>query len=602
MTTPEAALITRRAVAFTPKTLDRTKRTVEAVVSTGADVPRPGFTERLDLSGADMSRMIGAPVLNAHRQGSITDALGVVESARMEGGRMIATLRFSRRPEADAVMDDIEDGVIRGVSLGYSVQAWKETRDANGGPVRIAARWTPVEVSLVPLPADPGATVRSLDMPEPTPQPAPAPNPAPPAPPATETRAASAEEVRAIAQIARLDDGFVTTQTTAGATVEQARAAAFLAMQSAQPPIRTVSPSVGPSNDDPAVINKRMGEALFARINPTHQLSEPARAYYGLTMPEIGREILRRAGVPTTGMGPATIITRALHTTSDFSAILGDTVGRTMRTAYGAAPSGLKPLARMTTARDFRAKHRIQLGEFPTLERVNEAGEFKSGTMAEAKETYAVESFGRIIGISYQAMVNDDLGAFTDLSARIGTAAAAFEADQLVKKLEANPAMSDGKTLFHADHGNISANELIPFSAPFETTPLEAARLAMRKQTGLSGDLIAVTPRYVLAPAELETGAEKLLSAIQANRVSDANPFSTLSLVIDPRLTSPTRWYMAADPAQIDGLEYAYLEGAEGPQIESRNGFEVDGVQIKVRLVFGCGFVDWRGWHRSTPA
>ncbi len=312
-------------------------------------------------------------------------------------------------------------------------------------------------------------------------------------------------------------------------------------------------------------------------------------------MPEIGRDILRRAGVSASGMSASTIVTRALQTTSDFSLILGDTVGRTLRTAYSAVPGGVQMLARRTTARDFRAKHRIQLGEFPTLEPVGEHGEFTSGAMAEAEETYRVETFGRIIGISRQALINDDLGAFTDLSTRIGVAARSFEADQLVKKLEANPVMKDGRALFHADHGNLA-----DITGEVDQTTLSAARLAMRKQTGLGGDLIAVTPRYVLVSAEQETEAEKVLSEIQAHRTDDVNPFSALSLIVDPRLSEAAPWYVAADPAQIDGLEYAYLDGAEGPQIESRNGFEVDGVQIKVRLDFGCGFVDWRGWHRNA--
>ena len=69
-------------------------------------------------------------------------------------------------------------------------------------------------------------------------------------------------------------------------------------------------------------------------------------------------------------------------------------------------------------------------------------------------------------------------------------------------------------------------------------------------------------------------------------------------MIVDPRLAPGTRWYVAADPALIDGLEYAYLEGAPGPQIETRVGFEVDGVSMKVRLDFGSGWIDHRGWVR----
>ncbi len=83
------------------------------------------------------------------------------------------------------------------------------------------------------------------------------------------------------------------------------------------------------------------------------------------------------------------------------------------------------------------------------------------------------------------------------------------------------------------------------------------------------------------------------------------NPFAnTLELVVDPRLDakSETAWYLAADPATVDGLEHAYLEGQAGPYVELRNGFEVDAVQIKCRLDFGAGFVDHRGWYRNPGA
>ena len=94
-------------------------------------------------------------------------------------------------------------------------------------------------------------------------------------------------------------------------------------------------------------------------------------------------------------------------------------------------------MARETTAADFRAKTRLMLDSAGIgLERVNEHGEFKSGTMAEAAESYRLETFGRIFGITRQALVNDDVGAFTDLPRRLGQAAAAFEADQLVALLE----------------------------------------------------------------------------------------------------------------------------------------------------------------------
>jgi hypothetical protein len=336
------------------------------------------------------------------------------------------------------------------------------------------------------------------------------------------------------------------------------------------------------------------------RGNPHRQPSGPARQYLNMPTPEIARECLRRAGVSTQGLWGDTLIVRALHTTSDFPQILADTVGRTLRDAYAAAPAGVRQLAREASLPDFRTRARLMLDSTGfELQKVNEHGEFTSGTMIETGEAYKLDTFGRIFGITRQALVNDDLGAFSDLSRRLGLAAAAFEAQFLVDLIEANngagPRMSDGRTLFDPAHGNVAEN-----AGALSEETLSAARLAMRRQTAAGGGPIAVTPRYVLVGPENETSAEKLLSAVQAVRTEDVNVFAPLTLVVEPRLKSPGRWYFVANPAEVDGLEYAYLAGQPSPQIDSQTGFRIDGVEMKVRLDYGAGFIETRGWYTNA--
>ncbi len=61
-----------------------------------------------------------------------------------------------------------------------------------------------------------------------------------------------------------------------------------------------------------------------------------------------------------------------------------------------------------------------------------------------------------------------------------------------------------------------------------------------------------------------------------------------------------TNWFMVADPSQIDTIEYCYLEGQQGVYIETRYGFEVDGVEIKARLDFAAAAVEPRGLQKNT--
>lgn len=596
------SIITRRAPS-TPRTWNAESRTFEVVFSTGAGVERRdargAYVEILDIN-QDWPEQV--PLLDGHRRESLDNVLGSVVQLRTVGVEARATVRLSRHsPLADRLAAELSDGANFGVSVGYTVEAWSEANDPNTGRrMKTATRWTPVEVSIVPIPADRSASIRGSAMTTSTDPAAAQDNPA-----ADHSRAATMTvsgtfEAQVSPQGSETEDDPSTEQNPPAE--QDQRSARLAALRTRSAPLRAVrsTATVVAEHNDPEVRVRAMGEALYTRVNPRHQPSEHARSFIGLTIPEMARDLLRTRSISTTGLSPAAVIERALHSTSDFPIILGDTVGRTLREAYGAAPSGVRQLGRATTAKDFRAKHRIMLSAAPTLEKVNEAGEFKSGSMGESKESYKIDTFGRIIGITRQALVNDDLGAFADLSRRMGQAAAAFEADFLVNLVRdgtgAGPLMADGKRLFHADHGNLAAS-----GAAIAEDTLSAARLAMRRQTGLSGELISVTPRYLLVSPENETTAEKIVSAIQATKTDDANVFTKLSVVVEPRLIG-NAWYIVADPSEIDGLEYAYLEGEPGPQVTTQAGFDVDGVRLRIRLDFGAGFVDHRGWYRNPGA
>ncbi len=83
---------------------------------------------------------------------------------------------------------------------------------------------------------------------------------------------------------------------------------------------------------------------------------------------------------------------------------------------------------------------------------------------------------------------------------------------------------------------------------------------------------------------------------------ANVNPYANLAVVVDPRLDakSATRWYLIG--GGFDGLWVSYLEGSTGPQIDTKAGFEIDGVQLRVRLDFGAAFIDHRGWYSNAGA
>jgi hypothetical protein len=157
-------------------TVDKEARTVELIWSTGAPVTRVNpwtgerWVEKLSMNPMHvrLERLNeGASLLDSHSAYSVTRVLGgvVPGSARIEKGKGFALVKFSRRPDADAVFTDVIDGVVRHVSTGY--QTHKVEEQAGKGeklPVRTAVDWEPFELSMVPLPADRGAHVRAEDL------------------------------------------------------------------------------------------------------------------------------------------------------------------------------------------------------------------------------------------------------------------------------------------------------------------------------------------------------------------------------------------------------------------------------------------------------
>ncbi|HWI20363.1 MAG TPA: Mu-like prophage major head subunit gpT family protein [Vicinamibacterales bacterium] len=343
-----------------------------------------------------------------------------------------------------------------------------------------------------------------------------------------------------------------------------------------------------------------MAESLSARCGGPAPSNE-AKAFTHMRVIDMAKECLALRGVRTTFlMSPNAIVQRALHTSSDFVELLTGAGNRILRTGYESYKGGLVRICKQSTARDFRAKQTLMLGEAPELLEVPQHGEVKRGTMAESKESYSLATFARIFGITRQALVNDDLDAFGDMTQRLGRAAAEFVAAQLTAKLVANPTMNDSVALFHANHGNVGT------AGAISITTLTEALKKLRLQKGLDGTtVIDVTPKYLVVPAALEVVARQYVAQINATSASNVNPFSAqLDVVVDPRLdaSSATAWYLAADPLMIDTLEYSFLEGEEGPQIESRAGFDVEGIEMKVRLDFGCGVLDYRGLFKNAGA
>jgi len=648
-----------RAAEVRAQTVDEEARTVELVWSTGAGVERriPGIGRVLEVLEMDernirLDRLRnGAPLLNTHWDFDLSDVLGVVEEAWVEDGAGMARVRFSGREQVDGVWRDVAAGIIRNISVGYRVHAMEiEERDGEI-PIMRVTDWEPLELSAVPVPADPGAGFRAEDdqaypctlKRAPTPdqskeddmsdeengvetrdakpdakqdKPASAPEQVivderkarDAAEDAVKAERARAAEIRKIgSRLADKFEGFdkalIDQAIDDGRTVEQARAAFLDALAEADSGA-TVNSRVSVGRDERETKRRLMADALSARVRNKDPEDDAAREFRGMTLVDMARECVDIRGERTRGKTRSEIVREALsrgyHSTSDFPLILANVMNKTLRAAYEAAPQTFRPIVRERTASDFKPITNVRLDGSISLVAKPEGAEYKFATIGEHSEVYSLATYGRAISFTREMIINDDLAAFDRITGKFGQAAADFESDTVWALLTSNPTMGDSTALFHADHGNLASAGAITIDN------LGKARTLMRNQT--DGDTrLNIEPAFLAVPAELETVARQYMTAsIVPETSANANVYAnSMGVIIEPRLAETTvggsadDWYLIANPSRIDTIEIAYLEGEAGVQTEQTEDWNTDGVKLKARLVFAAKAMDWRGFVKN---
>jgi hypothetical protein len=240
---------------------------------------------------------------------------------------------------------------------------------------------------------------------------------------------------------------------------------------------------------------------------------------------------------------------------------------------------------------DFREANRFRNGTFGTLDVVAEGGEYTNKAIPDgAKISIATETRGNIISISRQALVNDDMGALTDLAVRFGRSAGLSIEAAVYALLQENsglgPTLDDSNTFFHASRGNIGTGAALSVAA------LIADKVKMRQQQDpSSNEYLDLLPRILLVPAGLEADANLInvnqtdptASATQGKQNMAKGMFG--DIVSSPRLTNATRRWLFTESKEA--FKVVFLEGSgEGPTLESEEGFRTDGLSWKARIDF----------------
>lgn len=585
---PEPNLPLTRAAPLRASSWNKEDWTFDLVLSAGAAVERGGFVEVLDLDGASWPDTI--PLLDSHRQGSLDDNLGDVTAIRREGDLIVGTVRLSKHSDkAKRIAAELSDGRSFSASIGYSVERWAESKPA-GKRTLTAKTWRIMEASLVSVPADPSSKIRSTPMPQATIDTTPA--------PAVATRAEINASIRSAAKAAGLGQDFIDHHVDAESDIATVNADA-LARLSARSAAAPSNIQIGTDHTDPASIRSAMADALAHRLAPgAVKLEGRATEYRGHALLDLVGDMAAARGERVNLRNRDDLLERAVgaHSTSDFPLLLADAANKALLSQYSIAAPTYRTWSARKPFTDFKEHSFLRVGDVPAFTEINEGGEPKYGTISENAEKVSAKEYGTGIAIGRRALINDDLSALSDFSNGIAIRAANDENKLAYGKLKANAALSDGKALFHTDHGNL------PTAAAFSATTIAGMVKALRGQTSLDGLPLNLQPAYLVVGPDLEVAARTLLTAINATKTSDVNPWANFAeLVVDANLGA-TEHYLFASPSAAPVIVYGYVGGSEGPQIRSERDFDTQAIKVAASLDFAVGAIDFRGAVKNAGA
>jgi len=421
---------------------------------------------------------------------------------------------------------------------------------------------------------------------------------------------------------ARLPQSFADKLVAEGLSLVDAQTRVFTELAKRGGQDRGPGPIPSGSNDvivgDDPLVHVRSGieNALLHRTAPDRfKLDDNGRRYRGMSLLDIGRAFLNARGVRTSNLDRSRLVEILLartgfHSTTDFPGLFEDAANKNLRAAYEAAPQTWQSISRLVSLSDFKPSRQLQVGDAPALLEILEHGEYTFGTIGEAKESIQLKTYGRMFGITRQALINDDLNAFGEVPAAFGRKARDIESDLAWAQITTNPTMGDGVALFASaawptGHANLTSSGTV-----ISVASLGVGRAALRNQKGIDN----VTPlnlsaRYLIVPAALETIADQFVTQITPAQSSNVNPFGAggrtpLTTVVEPRLdvSSATAWYLATDVASAPVLYHGILDGQEGPLVTQMEGFDVDGMKFRCRIDVAFKAADPRAAYKNAGA
>jgi len=651
----ERTLVLDRAQA------DDQSRSVPAALSSEVEVDRWFGKERLvhEADAIDLSRTDdGLPMLFNHNSDL---PIGVIRDIEIQDRKLRGVLHFSNNAKASEVWGDVRDGFLKDISIGYRIQKWEEENDSD---LINVTRWMLHEASVVSVPAD--ATVginrklegqRMSDTPKDTGGDSAQDDDGLNVVDFKITRERNLKEGKAkgmkqerkrISDIRamfgpHLDRGaeyadLMDECIDKGVPLERATAYLLDLYGGEHEPLTTdfqqdehngsldrgttadmgkparMKGNVSAGTDSLDKFLEGAERSIIAKAGLMSDKSEERDARSselgGMSLSELAREYLRVTNINAAGMDKRAMVgaafTRGIisHGTSDFANLLENVANKAALIGFDEAEETWSTWCRSGSLPDFRQGSRVNMSTFGDLDIVYENGEYKYGTFSDLKETLTLVTYGKLFSISRQAIINDDVDAFSRIPRSMGRAANRKVGDLAYAVLTGNPTMNqDSTALFIAGHSNFVANG--SGAAPSVAT-LETAFTAMATQTDPAGNTLNIMPNYLIVPHALRGTAEVLQSATYdpagtAGTLTPNTVQGRFQVVADARLDSndAAAWFLAGNQNVYDTVEVAFLDGNDAPYLESKDGWSQDGVEYKVRIDAVAAPLDFRALYMN---
>lgn len=604
----------------------------------------------------DLSRLneIGVLLFNHDKD----RAIGSIQKAWIEGKRGKALVKFDSDEKSQIIFEKVKSGSLKGVSVGYTVSEWEEQKRDPDGEVEtwIAKRWTPYEISIVTIPADPTVGVgRSMEQ---STNETPATVEEPDTINKNNTRAENTgDPVVNSSNLLLKEHDIMTDKTATESTVktvdreqiingERARIADINALcrEFDVEPDKFIKDGSDINAVRAAILEQLKAEKKPARVNVQQdegdnfraaavdslcmrsgtQITNPAKGaneLRNMSLRDLAVECLAREGRGSIEKlrreDPNALFDHLArdfyNPTALFPAILDNAINKNIVEIYRKTPTTFDLWTSKGSVNDFKEtkdhNYLIGGGQF---EKITENGEIKaSRPETHLLPTRKIDTYAMQFSMTRQAFINDDIGILAQVPGLAAAAAKRKINQQVYEMLFNNTVLVEGKKLFCAEHGNLATGSGKAGAPTLEL--INALMLKMQTQKDPFGKPLIVTPKTLILPVGYGLNVDTILHSTSIktadNDYTGYNPLANkgLTYVEDPTLNAlagdgACAWFLVADAMSAKSIQVDYLRGQETPTVRRAERPGTLGIVWDIFMDWGVSALDFRGIARNDGA